>query len=780
VSSATLTRGDGRMVVDGRFSLGYPRKDGKDEIDARVRMTGWNLADLRHAFDLDDYPIDGRTSGEYHVYGRYTRPFGFGRMTLADGVAYGETVDSAVLPLRFEGTGIRIDGMELVKGEGKVTGAAYIGWDGKYSFNADGRGIPVESLALFAYPQAPMTGRVQFSVSGASTFAHPMYELRGRIDDLFLKDEGIGQVVARLVVRDEIMSVELEAASPRLAVSGAGQIARAKTADAELTLRFTNTSIDPYLRAFQPGFSPYFQAVASGSLHLVGQIANPEQLLVETTIDQLDLRLFDYRLTNAGPIRMALDRESLNLQQVQLEGEGTRLALTGTASVPDDRMSIVASGEANLAALNLFFPGVRSSGHAELTAEIHGKVSKPMLAGFATLTNGRIRHPFLPHSIDALNGRVSFSNGAVRLDDVSAQIAGGPVVFSGQIGMSGYAPERLALAATAKDLHLRYPERFKSVVDADLTLVGTLAAPTLAGTITVQSTVYRERLDLDFTSLAYWAASRSSSVPAAAPLETAIPLRFDLQIRAPSALRVESNSVNMVSSADLTLRGTLDHPLLFGRAEIERGWVISEGKRYVVTHGTIDFNNPTRIEPVFDFDAVTRIRTPGQTYDVDIRLAGPSGRLTWQLSSDPPLAELEILTLLFGDMPNVQDAELSALRNPNALRNQLVTSRLTQAATTPLTTGVNRAVEETFGLDTFQIRPSVAQDAYQRFSASARLTFGKRISERVYLTYSRSLTSSSRDQVILLEYDQSDRWSWILSQNEDNTYALEVRVRYLR
>ena len=38
--------------------------------------------------------------------------------------------------------------------------------------------------------------------------------------------------------------------------------------------------------------------------------------------------------------------------------------------------------------------------------------------------------------------------------------------------------------------------------------------------------------------------------------------------------------------------------------------------------------------------------------------------------------------------------------------------------------------------------------------------------------------SYPRDQVILLEYDQNERLSWLLSQNEDRTYALEVRVRH--
>jgi hypothetical protein len=72
----------------------------------------------------------------------------------------------------------------------------------------------------------------------------------------------------------------------------------------------------------------------------------------------------------------------------------------------------------------------------------------------------------------------------------------------------------------------------------------------------------------------------------------------------------------------------------------------------------------------------------------------------------------------------------------------------------------------------------VAQSS--RIVPGARLTIGKRISNRVYLTFSQSLSASSttRDQVILLEYDQNERLSWVLSQNEDRTYSLDVRVRH--
>ena len=104
------------------------------------------------------------------------------------------------------------------KRSGTITGAAYVGWNGTYSFDADGRRIPVERMDTLAFPLAPLSGTLQFTASGSGTFDEPRYDLRGRIDDLFAGDEGIGQVTARLGVRGELMTIELEAASPRLSV----------------------------------------------------------------------------------------------------------------------------------------------------------------------------------------------------------------------------------------------------------------------------------------------------------------------------------------------------------------------------------------------------------------------------------------------------------------------------------------------------------------------------------------------------------------------------------
>ena len=108
-----------------------------------------------------------------------------------------------------------------------------------------------------------------------------------------------------------------------------------------------------------------------------------------------------------------------------------------------------------------------------------------------------------------------------------------------------------------------------------------------------------------------------------------------------------------------------------------------------------------------------------------------------------------------------------------------------EAPTTfPLRYDVRIEVPSTLRVDTNLLRLVASADltlqGSSRLNPTARLTIGKRISDRVYLTFSRSLGTTINDQIVLLEYDESDRVSWILSRNEDSqSYALEFRVRHV-
>ena len=782
VTGGVVRLGRSEIDADGLFSTGYPRDDGGEQIDARFKVVDRDLAALRHAFEIDDYPVSGRMSGDFHLTGEYERPVGFGGMTIDDGTAYGEPFEKAKASLRFDGSGVRLDNAVIAKSTGSVTGAAFIGWNSTYAFNADGRRIPVDRLAFLAYPQVPLSGLAEFTADGNGTFDSPRYDVHYRVTDLHIADETIGQLSGTLGMRGDELVGGIDAASPRLTITGTGRISRTTNADADISFRFLDSSLDPYVRLFVPKLSPYTTAVASGSVRIVGPLADFHHLSVDGTVDTVDMRLLDYAVHNAAPIRLTLDQEQVRIGELELIGDDTRLKVQGTVGLRDQRIAVTASGDANLGILQGFMRDVRSSGRAELAAAVDGPLAQPLFSGRATISDGRLRHFSLPNALDAINGTIRFDAGGLRLDDVTATLGGGRVQFGGRIGFDGFVPDELNVTVRGEDMHLRYPEDIRSIVDADLAVQGSFKAPVLRGLVTVKNASWNRRVNVP--SIYDLAARRGSADTGAVGGEAAapaVPLRFDVQILVPSTLRIDNNLARIVASADLSLRGTYDRPSLLGHADVERGEVTFETHRYKITRGTIDFTNPARIEPFFDVEAETIIRVPQQTYRVTVAAAGTTEQLRPTLSSDPPLPQADVLSLLFGGGQRSKDVELRALANPNERQADILAAQGGQYLFPSQRVG--NVVEQTFGVDTFQLTPSFIDPYGQqtaRLNPTARLTIGKRISDRVYLTFSRSLGSIANDQIVLLEYEATDRLSWILSRNEDQqTYALEFRVRHV-
>ena len=155
------------------------------------------------------------------------------------------------------------------------------------------------------------------------------------------------------------------------------------------------------------------------------------------------------------------------------------------------------------------------------------------------------------------------------------------------------------------------------------------------------------------------------------------------------------------------------------------------------------------------------------------------GRMNLELNSDPPLPTVNIISLLFGQTTDLENPELQALRPQAATQSeeQLLKAGLLRVLAGGITGTVGRAVEQTLGVDTVQISPSLGTEA-DPLTPTARLIVGTRLSSRAYLTFSRSLGTPTRsEQIIILEYDQSDRLGWVLTQNGSNRFAIDFRVR---
>ena len=786
LSDGVMANGEGGTIhTEGRYSLGYPRADQGEEMNAHVRIEGWPLKDLRHAFVLDDWPVDGLVSqADFQLHGGYQTLRGTGQMRLDRGTAWGEGFDEVTGDLIFEGNGLRMPNAVIVKGPGRIVGEAWIGWaDSTYYFSAEGSDIPVETLDTFRFERAPLTGRLTIKANGSGQFQSPSWDFEGRIADLYVGGEGVGEVRGKLALKDNVIAItEFVAASSRLQVFGTGNIARGDRSEAKMVVRFIQTSLDPYLKFFAPEMSDFVRAIASGSVSLSGPLGVPNQLKIDLQVDSAQLTLFDYQLRNDGPIELALDRGMFTVQRVNLVGEDTSLRLRGTVDTDARQADLRADGEGSLAILQAFYPSVSASGSARLTASLKGGLDSPALSGEADITDGRLRHQSLPHGLSEIKGPIRVDAGRISVEGLHAVMGEGPVTFGGDITLrEGYRPDEYNLTANGQSMHLRYPEGLQSTVNATLALRGPIAAPVLSGFVDVLRASYSPRVPGEAGLLGF-AGGVGGEPPAAPPVGgelSGFPLALSIRLRAPIMPFIENNNGMISGSADVDVGGTIDRPMITGRVNIDRGEWAFGGLRYRMRGGSIDFSNPLRFEPFFDLEAETRVRASSQTFNVTIKLTGTLDKLAPSITSDPWLPEFQVVSLLLGERPDIGAAELRAQSAPGELQVQALRSAAAVLLTSPISSTVGSVVERTFQIDTVQIVPLLGNEAaLQQLNPTARVTLGKRVSDRVYLTYSRTLTSPE-NEIILIEYDQSDRVSWVLSRNEDRTFALDLRLRYV-
>jgi translocation and assembly module TamB len=269
-----------------------------------------------------------------------------------------------------------------------------------------------------------------------------------------------------------------------------------------------------------------------------------------------------------------------------------------------------------------------------------------------------------------------------------------------------------------------------------------------------------------------------SSAPVLAEGET--PLVLNIAVVMAERLRIiDTNTLKLDATANLRVLGTFSRPALTGNIQIDGGQAMAFGNRYYIRESLIEFTNPDRLDPVFDIAAETRPRVAGQTFNINIRVTGTAGHFTPTITSDPWLPESDIYTLLVGGTADLQTAEQRSLRSSQELQQKMIVSVAGAVFTSQVTSKVGQVLEKTGAVDAVQITPLLtAETTLQQTSATARVTLGRRISNRVFLTYSRTL-SGPQDEIIVLEYDQNDRLSWVLSRNEDRSFALDFRVRYV-
>ncbi|HSN69128.1 MAG TPA: translocation/assembly module TamB domain-containing protein, partial [Thermoanaerobaculia bacterium] len=231
-----------------------------------------------------------------------------------------------------------------------------------------------------------------------------------------------------------------------------------------------------------------------------------------------------------------------------------------------------------------------------------------------------------------------------------------------------------------KDVALRYFEGVTLDGDFNLLLQGTPDQSRLTGQIIVDNAVYFKDFDLTATALNFLLESRRVIGPeiAASWQENVF---LDIEICGPESvpgtcapidtLAIKNNIADVTATAQIAVRGTLASPLVIGDVVLDEGGTIEfQDVEYRVVRGTVNFQNPFRLDPYFDITAEAR---RGE-YDLTVNLTGTLEKIDSTITTDPPTGDLTLLSLLapqLGD-PTRADARRLDLQNVGAAGGSLL------------------------------------------------------------------------------------------------------------
>ena len=168
------------------------------------------------------------------------------------------------------------------------------------------------------------------------------------------------------------------------------------------------------------------------------------------------------------------------------------------------------------------------------------------------------------------------------------------------------------------------------------------------------------------------------------------------------------------------------------------------------------------MNPVLDIQAETRVRE----YDVRLALSGTAEQSTLSLISDPPLSEMDILSLLALGRTS---EELTGKESDIGM------SEAASFATGQFQDILERRARSITGLDRFQLDPYTGKGD----TSVPRVTVGKEVVEnRLYVTYSSNVGTDELDQLVRIEYVLDRHLSVVGERDEVGGIGADIKFRF--
>jgi hypothetical protein len=755
-----LRKGEGSVSGD----LGIVPGSGEAQPAKLSYRGSWSRIPVKWLEDLGLKPeeeVEGILSGRGSISGSGDEWSGEGEVAVEKAVIRGEPFEKVRGKVRLEGQVLRISDCELAHQAAAVRLEGQARLDTReLDFRLTLSAFSLSALPALRENKIDADGRVSGSAEVRGTFEDPAITARVEAEGLRYAEWELGRGKGSITYRNKRLQGDVSVRSELGSATLHADISSEPGYPGSAVVELSDWNLQKLIAGNMPPFLSELSTALQGKVNLTGHFDTPASLNYAGEFDGARLKIRDYELRNDGKIRFSSLNRRLQVSEARFVGEGTDLALGG--EIPTDgseTLDLRLDGPLNLKLLEQVERRIHVEGSARLSVRATGSLRTPQVIGQAALNNVRLGWADFPYTLSALQGSVVFSRNLVRFENIRAAAASGTVQVAGAIEQQDGQLRGINLQIAARQATFAFPKDFHTTADADLNLRGGPDAQVLSGDVRVTRAEYLRSLNL-LEQL----ASRSSAPPG--PLTTdpiLVGLRLNVTIDSSEGLYIDNELTRLRGSMRLTLGGTPAYPSLIGRVEATSGSIFFRGNRFEITRAAADFLDRNRINPILEVRAEADVRS----YRLLLDVSGDLDHLAFNVTSDPPLSTVDILTMLTTGKSVEPGTE--GTRRQTEITGLSAASILSES----LTGAIGKRVQRIFGLQTFRVDPFLAG---AENDPTARVTISERLSKDLSVTFSRNL-STNEEQIVILEYEVSRNVSVVATRDENGKYGLDFRFR---
>jgi TamB, inner membrane protein subunit of TAM complex len=753
---------DASFALEG--SVRYRPEPGLPKFDIVASAHDYPLKRILEYLDFQ-YPIDGLVTGTFPISGTADALTGGGAVSLKSASVWGQKVASLTGKVLFTPGRMALEDVRGSVGSGAVGGSGWIGMaDKTFEVKAAGDGIRLEEIDVAALDPKQAGGKLSFQLTGRGTLERPSLSLsatlaEARIFGHSVPDPDEPRLDAE--VREGVLDGSV-AAPGRWTLTAKGDLFAEAPAiefaldapDLHSLIALTPLDLPPAIR---------------GTLATSGRVSfgngKGAAATARLTVSRLRLDLPDRPsvLALASPAAVTFEGGKLSVAPSDLTSEHASLRFSGSYDTAGKgSVDLAVKGELDARALDLLFADFGLSGRLTVDITARGPVSSPALTGALRLEDGRYRPPGLSQIADQMTGVVRLDGSRADIEGVRAKIGGGDLYVSGSVALQGLSPGDVRLTIQGRRVSFRYPQDLRLTADADLTVLTGSTGNQVRGEIVLLSGVYSKDFEITLASLL---ERRPAALGAHEPWKDRTAL--DVRIVSSSGLEVQNNVARLNASVDLVARGTLAEPSLVGQITlVEGGRITFRGVRYEVEAGTVLFAGGKEFAPIVD----VRARAPLSGYDIVVSVAGTWPRLQTSFTSDPPLADDVVLSMLLSGSTAGSVTAPGSVANPSTAGTTLAGAAGGIVADV-LTSPISKGTQKLFKLDRFEIEP-----VFSGNQVDVRSTVGKQITPNLLVTYSQSI-DTAKQPIINVEWRLTDTITARALRDENGILVIDIRRR---